>query len=74
MTELAPNGVVKTCMLKRITILTLMVFAVVGCTTLAAPPPGEKAAQMHCEDGSLKVCTGYVGSKIKRESPSCSCH
>jgi hypothetical protein len=59
---------------QRNIIVALLVFGIMGCTTLAAPPTGTTTAHMLCEDGSLKVCTGFVGSKIKKETPSCSCH
>jgi hypothetical protein len=57
----------------RVVIAAILIVAAAGCTTMAAPEPGERAQLMFCERGTLKVCTGFVGSRIKDENPSCSC-
>jgi hypothetical protein len=57
----------------KVILAMMSIVLLVGCTTAAAPAPGERAMQMFCKEGTLKVCTGYTGSRIKAELPSCSC-
>lgn len=65
---------VQTCM-KTVVFLSVIVFyGLAGCTTAGAPQPGERAEQMLCEAGDLKVCTGFTGSRIKTERGTCSCN
>lgn len=44
-----------------------------GCTSTGNPQAGERAAQVVCEVGERRVCTGITGSRIRKESGMCSC-
>ena len=57
----------------RILVAAVFLCGLAGCTSAGAPEPGERAEQMLCESGELKVCTGFTGSKIKTERGTCSC-
>ena len=56
----------------RPAIIVALCAVLAGCTSAGAPKPGERAEQMLCEAGDLKVCTG-VGAGIKQEEAMCSC-
>jgi hypothetical protein len=58
---------------KRIIAVVLSV-VLAACTSAGAPEPGERALDLLCQDGNLKVCTGNVGSRILKENPTCSCN
>jgi hypothetical protein len=60
-------------MTTKVIIAAVSIVVLAGCTTAAAPAPGERAMQMFCDKGTLKVCMGLTGSRIKKEYPSCSC-
>ncbi len=45
-----------------------------ACTSIGAPPPGERAAMAVCNIGERKVCTGVTGSRLKvDDNVSCTC-
>ena len=57
----------------RPAIIVALCAVLVGCTSAGAPKAGERAYNVICQPGEQKVCTGVVGSRIKREEAMCSC-
>ncbi len=53
--------------------IVLCCAAIAACTSTGAPQPGERANQIICEVGERRVCTGIIGSRIKKETGTCSC-
>lgn len=55
-------------------VVAILLCGLAGCTSAGAPQPGERSEEMFCENGELKVCTGFTGSRIKVERGTCNCN
>jgi hypothetical protein len=66
--------VVEKCMYAKLLMPVILFVVLTACTSAGAPAPGERAEQMFCHAGSLKVCMGNVGSRILEEQPTCGCY
>ncbi len=64
----------KTCMYAKLLMPVILLVVLTACTSAGAPAPGERAEQIFCGAGTLKVCMGFVGSRILEEQPTCGCY